>query len=274
MSGVLTHLLMTLRLHARSPQSLVLGYLVPVLFLVAFAAAFGSSPESMQRSLGKVLTIAVLGGACFGMPIALVAERERGVWRRYRLAPIGGWWLVASTLLARTAILLVSGALVVAVAMAAYGMPLPAHPFALLAAYLVACIAFLGVGLVLAMAVSSVPAVQALGQCLFLPMLIVGGVAMPMRLLPEWAQGVARFTPGRYAVQLMDQATIPGIASGYAWFPVLVLLATGACGIGAAVAAFRWGAEPVRPRTTLLMVAGALVPWIVAGLVATWGFGS
>ena len=58
----------------------------------------------------------------------------------------------------------------------------------------------------------NVPAVQALGQCIFLPMLIIGGVAVPLESLPDWAQHVAAFFPGRYAVEAL-RATVMGEAS-------------------------------------------------------------
>ena len=60
----------------------------------------------------------------------------------------------------------------------------------------------------------NVPAVQALGQCIFLPMLIIGGVAVPLSSLPDWAQHLSAFFPGRYAVDaLQASATGNGLAS-------------------------------------------------------------
>ena len=45
----------------------------------------------------KLVNRRIVGGACFGLPTALVAERERGVWRRYRLLPVPTSSLVAGT---------------------------------------------------------------------------------------------------------------------------------------------------------------------------------
>ena len=59
------------------------------------------------------------------------------------------------------------------------------------------------------MMADNVPAVQALGQCIFLPMLIIGGVAVPLASLPEWAQHLSAFFPGRYAVEAL-QACVTG----------------------------------------------------------------
>ena len=48
----------------------------------------------------------MLGGACFGLPTTMVSERERGVWRRYRLTPVPIWAFIVSTLAARYVLLL------------------------------------------------------------------------------------------------------------------------------------------------------------------------
>src|ERR1700722_1179522 len=105
MRGLVHHLLLTLRLNLRSKQALVYGYLVPIFFLLAFGGVFRSGSPRLMRQMGQLITISVLGGACFGMPTGLVAERERGVWRRYRLLPAGIGGLGGSTTIARVFIL-------------------------------------------------------------------------------------------------------------------------------------------------------------------------
>jgi len=86
--GLRQHFLVTLQLNFRSPQAMVYGYLVPVFFLLAFGSIFRGDTPPLQHEIGQLLTISILGGACFGLPTGLVADRERGVWRRYRLLPV------------------------------------------------------------------------------------------------------------------------------------------------------------------------------------------
>ena len=83
---------------------------------------------------------------------------------------------------------------------------MPVHPIQLFIAFTLATFAFLGIGLIISMVASSTSAVQAWGQAIFLPMLIIGGVAIPLRMLPKWGPHLAAFLPGRYAVHAMDAA--------------------------------------------------------------------
>src|SRR5580765_4534899 len=78
MTGLLTHLWLTLKLNFRSKQAIVYGYVVPIFFLYAFGSVF-KSDKTLIHEMGQLLTVTVLGGACFGMPTAMVNERERGV---------------------------------------------------------------------------------------------------------------------------------------------------------------------------------------------------
>ena len=203
------------------------SYLFPTMFLLAFWALYRHEQVPLVRHLGELLTIAALGGACFGLPTTMVSERERGVWRRYRLAPVSTATLVGSTLVARYVLLVIAGLLQVVLAMG-LGMPLPRHPVELVVAFTFVAFAFMGVGLVIAMLADNVPAVQALGQCIFLPMLIIGGVAVPLASLPDWAQRLSSYLPGRYAVDII-QATANGDGLGTAGFHMLALLPDWRC---------------------------------------------
>ena len=208
MHAFLHQLRVSLSLHFRNRMALIYGYLFPTIFLIAFWVLYRYDRVPLARHMGELLTVTALGGACFGLPTTMVSERERGVWRRYRLAPVRTGTLLSSTIAARYVLLVLAGLLQVALAML-IGMPLPNHPLDLWIAFTFVAFALLGLGLVIATLADNVPAVQALGQCIFLPMLIIGGVAVQLTSLPEWAQHVSAFFPGRYAVEAM-QTSVTG----------------------------------------------------------------
>ena len=241
MRGLVEHFSLSLRLHVRNRTAMIYGYLFPLIYLAAFGVLFRHEKIPLLRHVGEWLTVSVLGGACFGLPTTLVSERERGVWRRFRLAPVAAWRLVASTVAARYVIIVSAGALQFAVAAAA-GMTAPAHPFALWFTFSVVTLAFIGLGLVIAALADTVPAVQALGQCVFLPMLIIGGVAVPLASLPDWAQHVSAFFPGRYAVEVL-QVCVTGAGLGAARFDLLALVVIGVASGVAGGKLFRWDAS-------------------------------
>jgi ABC-2 type transporter len=270
MRGPLRHLLLTLRLNFRSPQALVYGYLVPIFFLLAFAAIDKTTP-TVFNELGALLTITTLGGACFGMPTAMVAERERGLWRRYRLLPGGIGAIIISTVIARLILVASAAAMQIGLAALLYRMPMPDHPWQLIAAFGLTAFAFLGLGLVIAMLAGSVPAVQAMGQCIFLPMIIIGGIGVPLGILPTWAQRVSQFLPGRYAAEAM-QACVSGLGLAHHRFDLLALGLFGIGGFLAADKTFRWDAGRSLSVKAWAWAALALLPWAAVG-AAAWAEG-
>jgi len=269
MNALLAHLGVSLRLHFRNKMALLYGYLFPLIFLLAFWVLYRHEKVPLLRHMGELLTVAVLGGACFGLPTTLVSERERGVWRRYRLSPVPTWVIVTSTVVARYVIILTAGLLQLGLALAV-GMTLPAHPFDLWLAFTLVSFAFIGLGLVIATLADNVPAVQALGQCIFLPMLIIGGVAVQLAALPLWAQHVSAFFPGRYAVEAL-QTCVNGAGFSGMRFSLLALALTGAAGSLAGAKLFRWDAQQrFAARTGKIWLGPALAAWVAVGLLAEW----
>jgi hypothetical protein len=248
-------------------MAVLYSYLFPTMFLLAFWTLYRYEDTPLVRHIGELLTIAVLGGACFGLPTTMVSERERGVWRRYRLAPVATGSLVVSTLAARYVLLLVAGLLQLVLA-TTLGMPMPRHPLELFVAFTAVAFAFMGVGLVIAMLADNVPAVQALGQCIFLPMLIIGGVAVPLASLPAWAERVSGYLPGRYAVDAI-QSTASGGGLATTTFSVVALVFIGAAGCLAGAKLFRWDQEQrFAAQPGKVWVGLALAAWVAVGVAA------
>jgi ABC-2 type transport system permease protein len=131
-------------------------------------------------------------------------------------------------------------------------------------AFCFVCFAFLGLGLIIAMISDNVPAVQALGQAIFLPLIIIGGVGVHYAALPHWAQHVANFLPGKYAVDAL-QACQNGDGLRPARLNLLALTVIGLAAIMAGSKMFRWDIAQKISRPAQAWVALAVVAWIMVG---------
>ncbi len=222
----------------RNPMALIYGWLFPLIFLAGFWALYGDDPLPLALHAGQFFTITILGSAAFGLPTQMVAEREAGLWRHYALTPAPRWRFVLALVLARAVLL--AGALILQhVAARALGMPALPHPVSTTLALIVASLCFLCIGALIGSLVGNVPAVQALGQCIFLPMLIIGGVAVPLASLPDWALPLSNLLPGRHAVVAI-QTAVTGTGTRAAGFELVMLAGHGALALVAAVILFRW----------------------------------
>src|SRR5690606_1685234 len=127
----------------------------------------------------------------------------------------------------------------IAAAMTVFGMPAPASPSTLLVAFLLVSLALIGLGLIIAMTANSVPAVQALGQCIFLPLLMIGGIAVPVASLPDWAQALSAYFPGRFAVSAL-QAPSTGTNTALMEYDLSILAGFALAAGLIAAGLFRW----------------------------------
>jgi ABC-2 type transport system permease protein len=110
-----------------------------------------------------------------------------------------------------------------------------------------------------------VPSVQALGQCLFLPMIMLGGVGVPLSVLPAWAQRVAGFMPGRYAVGVLQRCSSSASGLSGQGFNLVALVVIGAAAGAIGVRLFRWDAGRRAGRPAWAWVASALFAWVLVG---------
>jgi ABC-2 type transport system permease protein len=91
---------------------------------------------------------------------------------------------------------------------------------------------------------------------------------VPLAILPLWAQRVAGFMPGRYAVDVLQRCfTDPQGLIG-AGFSLIALVVIGAAAGVAGTKLFRWDAGRRINRSALGWVAVALLAWLAVGLTA------
>jgi hypothetical protein len=100
--------------------------------------------------------------------------------------------------------------------------------------------------------------------------LIIGGIAVPLASLPDWAQHLSQFFPGRYAVQAL-QACVAGPGLGTTRFDLLALLIIGTGGAIAGAKMFRWDAQQrFARRSGKAWVSLALISWLLVGTLAEY----
>ncbi|MGA2233143.1 MAG: ABC transporter permease, partial [Tepidisphaeraceae bacterium] len=95
----------------------------------------------------------------------------------------------------------------------------------------------------------------------------IGGVGVPLAALPMWAQRVADFFPGRYAVEALD-ATITGVGLSHSGYSLAALVVIGAAACFAGVNMFRWDAGERLPKNRRGWTFLALAAWAAVGVAA------
>ncbi len=238
-NAVIAQARVELALTLRRGESVLLSLGIPVLLLVFFSAV-DVIPMDQEHPVDflapGVLALAVMSTAMVGLGIATGFERQYGVLKRLGSTPLGRPALLAAKTIAVLAVEVLQ-VLVLVVVAALLGWD-PSGAFGLaVAAMLLATVAFAGLGLLMAGTMRG-EMVLASANGLYLVLLLLGGMVVPLRELPDGLRAVARLLP---AAALSDAlhgafdaaASVPGRSWAVlaAWAVVAPL---------AAAVTFRW----------------------------------
>ncbi len=223
----------------KSPLLVGVSLLQPILYLLLFAPLL-TSISSLSRVAGAgayqwfvpglMIQIALFSISSGGW--SLISELRSGVLERLWVTPVSRVGLLLGRILRDAATLLAQAAIIVAISLP---LGLAAKlPGLLLAFVLVAVLALLmgAVSYAGALRIRSEDTFGALVFTATLPLLLLSGVLLPIRLAPMWLQRLADLNPLLYAVDaeralFEGNLTTAAVAKGFLVVTGLAVLAAG-----------------------------------------------
>ena len=172
--------------------------------------------------------------------IGILLERQRGLWKRLRSAPISRFSLLAGAAVSGTVITLLTLLVSFAFAMLVFGVRIHGSVPGFLAVA-VACALMAATFGVMVAAVGHTPGTtRAMAALAVLGMVMLGGAWVPTFLFPAWLQQLTVVVPARWAVDGLNAMTWRGLGLGSALVPAGVMLGFAALFGTVALARFRW----------------------------------
>ena len=178
--------------------------------------------------------------AMANMGIEMLLERQRGLWKRLRSAPVSKLTLlsgkaISGTILS-TLILLVSFGF----AMIVFAVRIEGSTIGFLAIAIACAMMASTFGLLIAAIGGTPGGTRGIASLSVLLMVMLGGAWVPSFIFPAWLQQVTMVVPVRWAVDGLDAMTWRGIGLSGAVIPVLVLIGFAAAFAAIAATRFRW----------------------------------
>jgi ABC-2 type transport system permease protein len=222
------YLLLEARRQLRNSRSLVFTFAVPVAMLLIFGSAYGASGavDPATKLPWLIETTVQMGGygammAGLSQAFTIVTERSLGWNRQLRLTPLTGTGYLVSKVLAALAVAALSIAAVTAVSILAlhavlsplgwlaadFGLWIGIIPFALIA--------------ILIGQFAKPEFAQPLFMATFLGLSILGGLWVPLSVMPGWMTNVAQVVPSYWLNRLGQMGAL---GSGDILPPAMVLL--------------------------------------------------
>lgn len=265
--NILRIALLGIRLVMRTKVALFFSFFFPLVWLFVYAGIFGhGNPQSVEYLFGPVVTLNIMGSGFWGLGLQSVMQRERGILRRYRAAPIGAGTIVTSNLLANYLLVLPTVALLILGSVLFFHMPFTMGWVTLLVLVTAGNFAFAGFGLAIASVSNTMQEAQLYNNLVWVTLLFLSGVTIPLPMLPGWIQRVATFLPATYMVTAFQSVMMQHDSLFKHGPEMLSLVVSGLFGLLAAWKLFRWEKEERIPRQAKVWALACVIPFILVGL--------
>jgi len=175
--------------------------------------------------------------------IGMLLLRQRGLWRRFRAAPLSKATLLGS----RAVSAMLIGILILAVVFTFARIVFDVRIEGSVAGFVVVCAAFslmtAAYGLLIAAVGKTPEAARGLATLATLLMVMLSGAWVPSFVFPQWLQQVTKAVPARWAMDGIDAMTWRGLGFEEALLPIAVLLGCAVVFGAIAIWRFRWEVE-------------------------------
>ncbi len=234
-----------LKLFVREPLTVVFSLAFPLILFLVLAEVFGNEidPE-VYRGVGAIdfyvpayigLVIASVG--VIGIPVHLAAYREAGVLRRFRASSMPVWSVFGSQIIVAFVIAIISGALMILLAVLLYDMSAPHFAAGVIAAFVLGTLSFAALGFLLGAVLPTPRVAQLAGLMLFFVMMLLSGPGPPREVLGDVLQRIGDGLPLTHVIVLLQDPWL-----GFGWNAAATVIALGIL-VGSALLSvrfFRW----------------------------------
>ena len=237
----------------RNPQSRYFTLLLPIVFLVIFAAIFKGTTIVDGRRIAittfyvpAIMTLGIISASYVNLTQAVVAQRESGELKRLRGTPLPASFVITSRAAVGVVVAVVMSALLLLIGRLAYNVPIPhSTMLGLVIAVVVGAAAFACIAFAVSTRIGAADAAAPATNLTVLPLYFISGVFIPDSQIPKFLRDIASVFP----IQHLSQALLEPVAhthgAGISTTDLLIVAAWGAAALLIATRTFRFS-----PRAT------------------------
>jgi ABC-2 type transport system permease protein len=178
--------------------------------------------------------------ASIDLGVGILLERQRGLWKRLRSAPISRMSLLVGKAASGSLVALLTLTVSFTFAMIVFGVRIHGSLVGLVAVAVATALMAATFGLLIASLGKTPGGTRGIASLSVLLMVMLGGAWVPSFIFPAWLQRLTVVIPARWAVDGFDAMTWRGLGAQAAVAPTLVMLGFALVFGTLAVTRFRW----------------------------------
>jgi ABC-2 type transport system permease protein len=268
MKAFLSHFFFEFRTGIRNKNLLLLNYLFPLGFYLMMGFIMPSiNPPFRENVIPAFVIFGVLSATLLAIPIPLVDAREKGIFRSYKINGIPAISILLIPMLTTFFHLAILTAIITMTAPLLFDAPLPIDWLTYVLVFLVLVFACSTISILIGVISKSSNSTVLWSQVIFVPSIILGGLMIPLDMMPDFAQRIARLLPASHAVNAFNGLVMGKVASFSAWGSIIVLLSSALIAFGLALFLFSWDSHNKTRRGHPLLALLVLLPYVLSVLL-------
>jgi ABC-2 type transport system permease protein len=264
MTAFANHFTFAFKTGLRNATLLMMNYLFPLGFYALLGLVMTQiNPAFKEDMIPAMIIFIVMASTLLALPSVLVEEREAGIYRTYKINGVPALSILAIPALTTIIHALIASGIVVATAAPLFGGRLPVNWGNFVLVTLLTFFAFGALSVLIGVISTDTRATVLWSQLIFLPSMLIGGLMMPLSLLPNSVRPFSALLPPARAMQAFvglaygrETVLNPVISAG-------ILLATAVLAFGLAIYLFNWDRVNQARRGHPLLALLVLVPYVV-----------
>jgi ABC-2 type transport system permease protein len=270
MTAFLHHLAYDFKTGVRDRSRLLMLYLFPLVFFALVGGLMASiNPGFKETMIPAMVVFALMCSTLLSLPSLLVNAREAGVFRSYRINGVPSASILSIPVIGTAVHMVVVSVIIWAAAARFYGGAAPQNLLGFVAVAGLSYLAYAGIGVLIGVAAGSTTVSILVGQLIYIPSIILGGLMVPPAVLPAALRRVGLLLPATHSMRAFADLGGPAGAPGLrgAAGSVGVLAASAGLSFVLAALLFQWDTRASQPSRKALAALLALAPYLAVALI-------
>jgi ABC-2 type transport system permease protein len=218
MRAFLHHFAYDFRTGIRDKSKLLMNYLFPIVVFFLMGGIMSMvSPFFKDTMAAAMILFSLMSATLLAMPSGLVQAREHGVLRSFRINGVPSGSILSIPVIGTAIHMAVVSALILFAGPAIFGGAVPKNIGGFIVAAVLSYAVYAGIGALIGVAAGKDVAATLIAQLFYIPSILLGGLMMPMSVLPSGFQRAALLLPATHAMRLfVDFGGLPTDAEAMA----------------------------------------------------------
>jgi ABC-2 type transport system permease protein len=267
MIAYLNHFTFEFKTGLRSQTQLLMNYLFPLgLYAMMGLVMTQVNPLFPKTIIPAMVVVSTMAATLLGLPGPLVESREAGIYRSFKINGVPAVAILAMPVLSTIFHVFIVTLIITVTAPAFFGGAAPTDWIGFVAVTVVTVFTCGAIGALIGVIAKDARSTVLWSQLIFLPSMLLGGLMMPLSMLPSSVARVAGILPPAHAMQAylglaFHQETVFDPMRSLA-----ILATSGLLAFGLAIYLFNWDSRNNAHRGHPLMALLVLIPY-VAGII-------